>query len=164
MLIRAMYKVTGYLLVAAALSGFTPALYAGEPAPRFDWLIVGEPVHLDTSTRYLRSGLTRAGIRHAEKALRRADTDLHRLIANHNLCLGLAREGEIGAARPYCSALSRFSVPPLFLQPVKPGLYRVVAESGGRSDPDLRSVISGNLAVLNSIRGLSHLVKSDPAP
>lgn len=164
MFTRAILNVTGCLFIAAALSGFSPAAYAGDAAARFDWLIVGEPVHLDPSSRFLSNGLNRAGIRHAEKALRQASTDLHRLIAKHNLCLGLVREGEIEAARPYCEALSRLPVPPLVLEPIKPGLYRVVAGSGDGAGPDLRSVVSRNLAVVNNLQGLSPLVKVDPVP
>ena len=161
MLMHTIYKVMASLLVLAGLSLPVTAVYANDVSTEIEWILIGDTVHLDRSTRYLMNGLERAGIRHAEKALRRDGSALNQLIANHNLCLGLVREGEIKKAKPYCQTLSRLPVPQLSLEQVKPGLYKTVTESGHGTGLELKTVIAGNLAFLDNTKDLSQLVKMD---
>ena len=161
MLIYANNRLAGFL--AAAISLSVPLTAAGAEAGRessaMQWVLVGETTHLDPSTRYLKNGLLKAGIRHARKALRRDGSVLNQVIANHNLCIGLIRDGEVDAARVYCQAMIRLPVPPLSLVRVTDNLYKAGNGSGDSAEVSLDAIISANMNRVNGMLDPERLVK-----
>ena len=138
------FTFTNLIFIVVTLV-FTP-VQAGGLDSSINWIITGDSPTLDRSTTYLLNGNTGKGMTYARKALKRSQSPLKDLIANHNLCLAHTMEGNELEAAPHCQIVSEMEKPRLALKKIKEGLYKV-KRRGKITDNeiDFRAMITANL-------------------
>ena len=125
------------------------------------WVLTGDTVHLDRSTRFLANGYSKAAIRHAKKALRGSQSPLKTLIANHNLCIAWHLLGDQESARSHCEIVRNTSIPERYLKHVNNRFYKVSKRNGaGGGLFELNAVIAQNMRHYDGSEDTSRIVQN----
>lgn len=144
------------VILLGALICLTNHARADDALEEMRWVLTGDSVALDRSTKFLAHGYAKASIRHANRVLQRNTTPLTKLLANHNLCIAWHLQGNVQAAQPFCRATGSLPIPELKLQQIKSGMYRVKRTSAfGHQAPLLSTIMVTNLTGIRAIENAS---------